>query len=576
MSGSGGTKWGTKIGLVLLTVVCGAGAWYARSQEPAVGDRAATQAGATAARYVEEELAEALRRRAPGDDPAKLRNELETTILADTDVVAVRAFGATGALVFSSVANDDTVLDPEITTSVLVDGDRVDGSDGTTLRTYSDAGQLVGEVDQDAAAIRGASTLPWAVAQFGLIGFAIVALGSVPFAGKRARRPKRSDEAAGSAAKQTKKELDETDPEKGRLVARAEKAEQSRRAMEDQLNVLRSQILSGDAGSGARIGELEGHLQDAHNRVVTAEERNAVLLPRVAELEAAVAESAPAHARVKVVEAEIATSRARVEELQNLVKTMEAQAAQTVASVEARAAAAEATATTHATQIEEAHAEARRATTAAREAGDRAVAAERQAEELRALIAADTDDGGSKAGDLVQQLQEELAEAAVAADARERALQDAVARADSTEQLLAAADLRATEAESRADVRVAAPVTPTPASGGDPATEQSIRDLEVALADARADAWAAGHDDTAPSLGTVETHAVPEDEDVASDVQGEVNETDAIRAELLRMGAVVEHAGEAGDVDDLRGRLAKNAARKKGRAVGEERISRSS
>ena len=55
----------------------------------------------------------------------------------------------------------------------------------------------------------------------------------------------------------------------------------------------------------------------------------------------------------------------------------------------------------------------------------------------------------------------------------------------------------------------------------------------------------------------------------------QLGEADAIRAELERMGHIVEHAGEAGDVEGLRGRLAKTAARKKGRSAVDDRISRS-
>ena len=570
MSGSGGTRWGTKVVLVVLAAACGAGAWYANGEQPGVSARAEAEATATAATYVEEDLTNALERWTPADDPAKLRHQLETVVLADSDVTAVRVFDAAGTLVFSSVANDDTTLDPSVAAAVLA-GDRVDDGDATTLRTYADAGSLVGEVDQSTADIRGAATLPWMIAQFGLLGFAIVLLGSAMFAGNGVRGPKqRNAPAADIAAKQTKKELDGEDPEKRKLLARAEKAEQSRRAMEDQLNVLRSQILSGDAGSHGRIGELEGHLQDAHDRVVKAEQANADLVRRVAGFEAAAAAAAPGPGRVASLETEIATSRARVKELEDLVKT-----------IEARAAQAETTAAAHTGQLDEAHVKARQAAARLQEAVDRAAVAERQVEELHTRLATAPLPGDSN-GDLVRQLQEELATATSTAGERERALQDALARVDSAELLLSAAESRIVAAEARATQAAARGTQATPAvtahavpSDADPASGNGVRELEIALADARAQAWVSGYEDERPSLGVVETHAVPEDGNGRPEAQ-ELDETQAIRAELERMGVIVEHAGEAGDIDGLRERLTKSAARKKGRAVGDERIARSS
>jgi hypothetical protein len=110
----------------------------------------------------------------------------------------------------------------------------------------------------------------------------------------------------------------------------------------------------------------------------------------------------------------------------------------------------------------------------------------------------------------------------------------------------------------------------------EPVPEGGVRELEIALADARAAAWEAQPEVAGPSLGVMETHAVPEDEEAVSEVpHEELGEADAIRAELERMGHIVEHAGEAGDVEGLRGRLAKTAARKKGRSAVDDRISRS-
>ena len=249
--------------------------------------------------------------------------------------------------------------------------------------------------------------------------------------------------------------------------------------------------------------------------------------------------------------------------------------------LEARAAQAETTTAAHTGQLDEAHTKARqaelqvqeavnRALTAERqveEAVDRVVAADREIDELRARLAAVPPPSTTPAplpptngldDELLPKLQEELA-------AAQRRANDAEARA-------ARASARAAEL---AAVTRDAPVTPpvTPAA----APEQPVRELEIALADARAAAWAAGEETTDGSgFGVVETHAVPEDEETSTQAPKAVDEADAIRTELERMGQIMEHAGEAGDVDGLRDRLTKSAARKKGRSVAEERIARSS
>lgn len=568
MSDSRATRWATKVVLVVLATGCGVGAWYAQGRQPAAGDEAQSVGTDTAAGYLQEDVAAALKHWAPGDDPTKLRHLLETVVLADSDVTAVRLFHTDGTLVFSSVANDGSKLDPAIASVTVTDG-RADDSDGTTLRTYEPVAGLIGEVEQGAVDIRGAATLPWLVAQFGLLGLAIVLLGAAMFAGNGVRSPKeRATERADDQAKQTKKELDGADPEMQKLRSRAEKAEHSRRAMEDQLNVLRSQILSGDAGSQARIGELEGLLQDTHKRVTDSETRKTEFERRVADLEAAATAANPTQQRTTALETEVATSRARIKELEGVVQQLEA-----------RAARAETTTAAHNGQLDEAHTKARQSELQVQQAVDRALAAERQVEELRARLEAAPDPRLANAGDLVRQLQDELALARTSADERERVLHDSLARADSTEQLLAASETRAAQAETRAAAPSAPQVAAPPPAG--PTSESGVRELEIALADARAAVWAAEPEADGPSLGVVETHAVPEDDGAEdgtgpSDTPPQVGEADAIRHELQRMGQVVEHAGEAGDVDGLRERLAKTAARKKGRAVGEDRIARSS
>ena len=203
---------------------------------------------------------------------------------------------------------------------------------------------------------------------------------------------------------------------------------------------------------------------------------------------------------------------------------------------------------------------ARQAELQVQEAVDRALDAERRVEALQPRL--------------------NTADLAITAPGDEdgRALRDAVARAESTELLLRAAEARAAAAEARAsEVQTAVRATPSPATPGTPAVEGGVRELEIALADARAAAWEAQPEVEGPSLGVVETHAVPEDGEARSEAPHEqLGEADAIRAELERMGHIVEHAGEAGDVDDLRGRLAKTAARKKGRSAAvEDRLSRS-
>jgi hypothetical protein len=575
MTGSGRTKWGTKIVLVVLAAACAGGASYARSQQATLGSRAESDATTTAASYLTVDLTKALKRWAPDQAPDKLRHELEAVVLADPNVTAVRVFDTEGALVFSSVASDATVAAPAIVQAALSGGGSVDDSDSAALRTYAPAGGFVGEIEQDAAEIRGAATLPWMIGQFGGIGVAIVLLGAALFAGNGTKAPKKKKKkqtasTSDAPAKQTKNELEMDDPELAKLRARAEKAEQSRRAMEDQLNTLRSQILSGDAGSQGRVNELEGLLKDAHSRVSQFEASNAVLTSRVNALEAAAEDAAPAVQRAAALEAEIATTTTQMEELASQLRAAEARAA----SAENAAAEAKAAAATHAGQADEARVSSQQTELQVQEAVDRALAAERRADALEAQLGAN----GQGTDEQVRRLQEQLAAAASSGGEHDGVLRDAVARAESAEQLLAAAQSQIAAAEARAAAAEsaartgAAPVTPA-----EPVTESGVRELEIALADARAAAWEAQPEVGGPSLGVVETHAVPEDEEAVSEApHEELGEADAIRAELERMGQIVEHAGEAGDVEGLRGRLAKTAARKKGRSAVDDRISRSS
>jgi hypothetical protein len=572
MSGSGRTKWGTKIVLVVLAAACAGGASYARSQQATLGSRAESEATTTAASYITVDLTKALKRWAPGQEPDKLRHELEAVVLADPNVTAVRVFDTQGALVFSSVASDATVADPAVVQAALADGSSVDDSDATALRTYAAAAGFVGEIDQDAAEIRGAATLPWMIGQFGGIGVAIVLVGAALFAGNGTKAPKKKKTAKATTdapAKQTKNELESDDPELAKLRARSEKAEQSRRAMEDQLNTLRSQILSGDAGSQGRVNELEGHLKDSHSRVSQLETSNAVLTARVNALEAAAEDAAPAVQRAATLEAEVATARTHVEELESQLRAADARAA----TAETTAAEAKAAAAAHAGQADEAQVKSQQTELQVQEAVDRALAAERRADSLQAQLSAN----GQGTDEQVRQLQEQLAAATSTGGEHDRGLRDAVARAESAEQLLTAAHAQISAAEARAAAAEgAAPSGSAPFTPAEPATEGGVRELEIALADARAAAWEAQPEVAGPSLGVVETHAVPEDEGAVSEPpHKELGEADAIRAELERMGHIVEHAGEAGDVEGLRGRLAKTAARKKGRSAVDDRISRS-
>jgi hypothetical protein len=555
MRRSNGTKWGTKIVLVLLAAACGAGAWYAKGRQEVVGADAEAAAAAESAAYIQENLTQGLNHRPSGDDPEKLRRFYEGLVPADVE--AMRLWKADGTLVFSSITADSTTVAPALVSGVLADGEPVNAADATTLRTYAKAGDLVGEIDRDADAVRGAVTLPWMVGEYGLFGVAIVLLGAALFAGRGDPAPKkRTDWGPKEDVKEPKKELDLSDPELEKLRRKAEKAESSRRAMEDQLNTLRSQLQSGDAGAQSKISELEGSLKDAHGRVTEAYERNTELTQRVAELEAIAAAAGPAGQRIAALEAESNAAKARNTELERQVN-----------EAQARAALAETTASSHTGQLDEAQVKARQAELQVSEAVDRASAAEREVAELQARLAA-TESNGQGVDDQVRTLLDELAAASAITEERDRALREAQARAESAEQLLAAAESRATYAESlvlQTDSR--SPQADPWRQSADPLTEERVRELEIALADARAEAWAATPADDRPPLGVVETHAVPEDEDAYPQVPQEVDEASAIRAELERMGQIVEHAGETGDIEGLRGRLTKSAARKKGRAA---------
>nr|MBA3691249.1 hypothetical protein [Actinomycetota bacterium] len=507
--------------------------------------------------YIQETLTQALKHRPSGDDPEKLQRFLDGVV--PVDVVAMRLWDADGTLVYSSVTADETTVPGSLVTGVLADGTAVNDPDATTLRTYARAGEFVGEIDRDADQVRGSITLPWMVGEYGLIGVAIVLLGAALFAGRGTPTPKRrTDWGETHDVKQTTKEPDTSDPELQKVRAKAEKAEGSRRAMEDQLNMLRAQLLSGDVGSQSRIDELEGHLRDAHGRVTDAEERNSELTRRVAELETAAAAAGPAVQRAAALETETAAAKGRATELELQVTELEARVRQAETSTAA-----------HNDQLDEANVKSRQAELQVSEAVDRAAAAERQLGEIQTRLTA-AEGNGQDVDEQVRALREELAAASTGGEDRDRALREAQARAESAEQQLAASEARATYAESLvSNANGQGPQADPWTQNATPESGERVRELEIALADARAEAWATKPADERPSLGVMETHAVPEDEEAHPQAPQVVDEASAIRAELERMGEIVQHAGETGDVEGLRGRLTKSAARKKGR-VGED------
>jgi hypothetical protein len=664
MSSDNGTRWGSKAVLVVLAALCAGGARYGTTLQQKAATSARATAEERAVSYVHGQLAAAVRGWSPGDETKKLANAVQSGILGDSNVSAVRVWTAQGALVFSTVPQDAGTVDGT-SFADLTSGDiaAVQDDSATVLRTFAPAGAFVGEVQQDAVAIDTASHLPWKVAQFALLGVALILFVAAFFTGnapraKKQRAPARDDGKAESVEAGTENSSraqgdDDVDPATVKLHQRTQKAEASRRAMEDQLNVLRSQIQSGDAGASSRISELEGSLQDAHSRVVAAEEKHVALKSRIADLEAAAAKDAPGEGRIPALEQELQAARSVATQLQGQF-----------AQLEARAVQAETAGAAHAAQLEEAHVKAGQAETLVQEVVDRAMAAERQVAELQAanadLKTANADlkarattgeSNGHGTDQQLRELHDQLAAAGSKAAQLEGSVRDATARTASAEELVAAAETRAAEAETLAvdtDAKARArireleqalrdaksqaavssqladgtpepviadapstpaaskpdtPSKPTPAkapaasepnapskpaatahpvpaatSHPEPATREpaaadpepvptapAVAKAETAVtkaetvtkAEAVAKAAPAAKAETAARPETAAQPAVPE----------ELDEDSRVRAELERIGEMLEQSHEAGDVNGLRSRLAKSAARKKGRTV---------
>jgi hypothetical protein len=597
MSSDNGTRWGSKALLVILAALCAGGAWYGTTLQTNAASKARAAAEERAVGYVHDQLAPAMKGWNPGDQTKKLADAVNSGILGDTHVSAVRVWTVEGALIFSTVDGDNGTVDAT-SFAALASGDTVALQDdsATTLRTFAPAGGSIGEVQQDAAAIDAAAKLPWKVLQLALLGVALILFVAAFFAGNaprtktekpaKAKRGARTedDRAVAEEPSRSSRGDADVDPELVKLHQRTQKAEASRRAMEDQLNVLRSQLQSGDAGSVSRISDLEGSLQDAHGRVVAAEEKHVALQSRIAELEAAAAATGPPEARLAALEEELRDAKTAAAEIQGQFSQLEMRAVQ-----------AETAGAAHAGQLEEAHVKARQAELQVQVVVDRAMAAERQVAELQAATAelqshaAAGPSNGHGTEQQLRELHEQLAAAGSKTVELEAAAREATARAAAAEELLAAAEARAAHAEALA-------------GDGDSSARARVQELERELREARAQATAASRfvdhvlestaapeapsasaASAAPSARVASAPAAPAAheappvvppaeapaarETAKPPVPAELDEDSRVRAELERIGEMLDQSHEAGDVNGLRSRLAKTAARKKGRTV---------
>jgi hypothetical protein len=244
------------------------------------------------------------------------------------DVLRVRIWARDRSLAFSTQGGDIGGSTPSSLTSVLGDRD-VSGVVKTTIPDIGPGGAVTSwvvvaplrdgktltgavEVDRSYSAIETAANDPWlyvALAGIGAASLFLVIL-AVSFVPRRRRRT--SDERAtvpgspvpdnkvASSGEPPNEEGEElTRMDQAKLVARVQKAESSRRAMELQLDQLRQQIMSGDLGVAEdKIRELEDERRAVADRATAAE-------VRVAELEARLSPTPGAQATPIVPEADL-------------------------------------------------------------------------------------------------------------------------------------------------------------------------------------------------------------------------------------------------------------------------------
>jgi chromosome segregation ATPase len=275
--------------------------------------------------------------------------------IQDDGVARVRLWSPSGGLLFSTDDEDDSRVDAPAGVSIAGEGSvasaLTEESNRRLLQAFvptpaGDDPTAVAQVDQRYRPIEADVQSSWRTIRLGAGGAAALFLALLLLSFARGGRTKSAAAGFGTPGSGRPARKDQTAPEAKELEKKLEKSEEGRRALEEQLGQLRTQVAGAEARAADRVQVFESQVTEAQSQAKELEallrdaESRATRTAHEAPFTDAVEERDAPGERVGRLERELAetrseleTSKARLEELEPLV----AQSAARVEDAEARA-----------------------------------------------------------------------------------------------------------------------------------------------------------------------------------------------------------------------------------------------
>jgi len=275
--------------------------------------------------------------------------------IQDDGVARVRLWSPSGGLLFSTDDEDDSRVDAPAEVRIAgkgsVESSLTEGSNRRLLEAFvptpvGDDPSAVAQVDQRYRPIEAEVQSSWRTIRLGAGGSAAFFLALLLLSFARGGRVKSGAGGFGTPGSARSARMVQPAPEVEGLEKKLEKSEEARRALEEQLEQLRSQVAGAEAKAADRVQvfesqvsdaqaqakELEALLRDAESRA-TRTAHEAPFTDAVEERDATDEGVGRLKRELATARSELETSRARLEELEPLV----AQSAARVEDAEARA-----------------------------------------------------------------------------------------------------------------------------------------------------------------------------------------------------------------------------------------------
>ena len=340
-----------RLAMVGLIVLCAGGVGASFLLESRALDQAERDAVARASSYVDEAVAPVIGRSSTGPLSTFEVDALHTRVerIGDDGVVRVRLWSPSGTLLFSTDRGETSDLQAPGEVPLAADGSLertiFEESDRMILATFvpTPAGEdptVVAQVDQSYQPIASAVKDSWGTVRMGAGGAAAFFLAMLLLSFARRSRVKAAPVGGfGTAGSARPARRDGTYPESG-LEKKLEKSEQSRAALEEQLDQLRTQMAGAEARDAERAQLFESRVVDSHARTKELEdllrdaEGRAGHATREAPFTDAIAEGERSDGRSRELERELAGARSELEAARSRLEELEPLVAHSAASVE--------------------------------------------------------------------------------------------------------------------------------------------------------------------------------------------------------------------------------------------------